>query len=258
MKLALSILAVIIAIAACFATSAKAAQTPTSPWTYRDMYEARKACAEYYFSIYTAGKDMGRNPAHIRDEDIQSFWTVARQAAADMVEFASILNDPYTKPTFTSEEWDSRIPAGVVLPYSNGAAIPYFGSDFQYAIPGYSVVPPAEVVRLREAQLPKDEIVSLYNANGYSDNAQVTPDHVYIYGVGMNRTIADVAKAHWYPTLAEAVANGPAPVIPPPFGEAPPVPGPVQIREARGVIQSDGTLKIDTWFIVPSVSTSSR
>lgn len=254
MKITLAIVLVLALFGALFVNSMQAAQAKPS-WTYRDMYEARKACAEYYFSIYTQGKDTGRNPSWIRDEDIQSFWTVARQAAADMVEFASVLDDPYTKPTFTSEEWDNQIPAGVVLPYSNGKAIPYFGVDFQYAIPGYSVVPPAEIVRLRVFAQPKEEIISLYNVNGYPESSQVTPDHVYIPGLGMTRTVDQLAAAHWYRTPTEAISAGPAPVIPPPFGGVPQAPGLSIVHEARGVVMADGTLKIDTWFMVPALPT---
>lgn len=221
-------------------------------WTYRNMFEARKACAEYYFSIYTNGKDHGRNPKWIRDEDIQSFYDVARQSAADMLEFADILDTPYTKATFDGGPWengDNTIPAGVVLPYSNGKAIPYFGVDFQYAIPGYSVVPPKDIVQSTPT-VPVETIVTLYSFNGYKDTSQVTPDHVYVYGMGMTRTVKDCEKADWYSTPEAAIAAGnpaPAPSL---WGDGEVKTVEPQVWASRGTVLADGTLKLDSWVII--------
>ena len=221
-------------------------------WTYRNMFEARKSCAEYYFSIYTNGKDNARNPKWIRDEDIQSFYTVARQAAADMVEFVDILDTPYTKPTFPGDSWengDNTIPVGVVLPYSNGAAIPYFGVDFPYAIPGYSVLPPKDIVQSTPT-LPVDSIVTLYSYNGYKDTSQVTPDHVYVYKMSMTRTVKDCEQAGWFSTPGAAIAAGnpaPAPSL---FDDGMVNTVDPQVWESRGTVLADGTLKLDSWTII--------
>jgi len=118
-------------------------------WTYRNMFEARKACAEYYFNVYSNGKATGRNPDWIKDSDIQSFHVVIQQTETDMIKFSDILDTPYTEPTFDIRKpktVDNSASETPVPPYSNGADIPYFGSDFQHSIPGYSVIRPIDMI----------------------------------------------------------------------------------------------------------------
>lgn len=210
-----------------------ASASADTTWTYRHMLEAKKACAEYYFSLYTNGKDHGRNPPNVTDADIQSFYTVARQAAADLVEFADVLDAPYTKPS-----------SGVsALPYYNGASIPDFGLDFPFAVPGYSVLPPKDLIK---AAPPVDTIVTLYSFNGYTPSAQVTPDHVYVYGMGMERTVADCVRADWYPTAAAAIAAG----VPTPYPGGNPPSFPPRVWASRGTVLANGILKLDSWVIL--------
>lgn len=212
-------------------------------WTYRDMYEARKACAEYYYTIYSKGRETNRTPTYITDADIKSFKTVADQASADMAEFESVLDTPYPATVYPISFNSTPVDPNRIA-YRTGLAIPYFGPDFQFPIPGYSTISPYFITGLRQYLEPKETVISLFNLNGYGPSSQVTPDKVFIFGLPEARTVKDVEQAHWFTTVQDALVKGPRP------GSPKFAPLNYHIWEARGTLNPDGTLKIGTWIIV--------
>lgn len=97
--------------------------------------------------------------------------------------------------------------------------------------------------------------VRLFSYNRFPLASQIQPGNTYVPERGRApQTLAECRAAGWYLTQLDAVSNGPAPIVPPPFGEAPTVPtNPLTMFSTTVRVTDAGDFVAGSWTPVVAV-----